>query len=93
MTIVMAVMMTVSLLYVVFGMICVVAWGDNLKPPLVTDLLPSDPVTNPHDAWLGWTVRLAFCVNLFFSFPLILYPAHRVIENYLYHDWPKSKKR
>jgi len=93
MTIVVSVMTTTSLIYIGFGMICIVAWGNLLTLPLITDMLPNDPKLNPHDAWLGWTVRLAFCINLIFSFPLMLYPAHRVIENYLYHDWPKSKKR
>jgi len=76
-----------------FGQICVMAWGQNLKTPLVTDLLPKDKLQNPHDFWVGWTVKIFFCINLIFTFPLVIYPAHRVIENYLYNGWEKSKKR
>ena len=30
---------------------------------------------------------------LCFSYPLVLYPAHIIIESVLYRGWPKSKKR
>lgn len=36
---------------------------------------------------------ILFCFNLLFSYPLVLYPAHIIIENSLYSDWKKSKKR
>ena len=36
---------------------------------------------------------MLFSLNLFFSFPLVLYPAHIVIETILYAGWPKTKKR
>ena len=93
MTIVFSVMITVSAVFLAFGQICAIAWGNEMNKPLVTDMLPSDPKTNPHDAWFGWTIKVLFCINLIFSFPLILFPAHRVIENYIYNDWPKSPKR
>lgn len=34
-----------------------------------------------------------FSLNLVFSYPLVLYPAHVLLENYLYAGWPKSRKR
>ena len=36
---------------------------------------------------------ILFCFNLLFSYPLVLYPAHIIVENSLYADWPKSRKR
>lgn len=38
-------------------------------------------------------MNLLFCLNLVFSYPLQLYPAHIIIENSLYTGWPKSRKR
>ena len=38
-------------------------------------------------------VKILFSLNLVFSFPLVLYPAIMIVENYLYTGWPKSKKR
>lgn len=38
-------------------------------------------------------IIVLFCINLLFSYPLVLYPAHIIVENYLYSTWPKSKKR
>ena len=34
-----------------------------------------------------------FSFNLLFSYPLVLYPAHIVIENIIFHGWPKTKRR
>lgn len=61
------------------------AWGNKIESPLITDLL------RPN--FIGWGIKGLFAINLVFSYPLILYPAHIVVENYLYHSWPKSKKR
>lgn len=36
---------------------------------------------------------ILFSINLIFSFPLVLYPAHKIIEIYLYQGWEKSRKR
>ena len=46
----------------------------------------------PKD-WFGYGVKILFSLNLLFSYPLVLYPAHIVIENILYENWPKSRKR
>ena len=77
---------TVAVLYISFGQFCVIAWGSTLdESPLITDKLPND--------WVGWSIQILFALNLIFSFPLVLYPAHIIVENYLYSSWPKSKKR
>jgi solute carrier family 36 (proton-coupled amino acid transporter) len=36
---------------------------------------------------------LLFALNLVFSYPLVLYPAHIIIENILYAGMPKSRFR
>ena len=40
-----------------------------------------------------YIVKIFFCINLVFSQPLQLYPAHIIIENSIYAGWPKTKKR
>jgi amino acid permease len=82
--------------YMLFGMFCVFAWGGEQidGAGVVTNegitALISDEL--PHN-FVGYTVLVLFSLNLLFSFPLILYPAHKIIETYLYNGWPKSKKR
>lgn len=80
-------------------MFCVVAWGSCPGGPevepcvvgqngiesLITDDLPKDLI--------GFGIKILFSFNLFFSYPLVLYPAHIVVENILYAGWAKSKRR
>jgi len=81
----MVVIFTTMATYVIFGLYCVLSWGDKLTTPLITDMLPSGAVSD--------LVRFLFALNLIFSFPLILYPANLLLENYIYKNWGKSKKR
>lgn len=83
--IVYGVITTCAIIFVGFGMFCVFAWGPALNTPLITDVLPDNNFI--------YIVKFLFCLNLVFSYPLQLYPAHIVIENYLYVGWEKSKKR
>ena len=83
--IVVGVILSCASAFIFFGTFCAFAWGDELNTPLVTDKLPPNMI--------GWTIRLLFCVCLVFSQPLQLYPAHMIIEDYLYSTWPKTPKR
>lgn len=40
-----------------------------------------------------YIIEIMFCLNLVFTYPLMIYPANNVIESYLYKGWPKSRKR
>jgi solute carrier family 36 (proton-coupled amino acid transporter) len=82
---VVAVILTVCVVYVSFGFFCVQAWGTDMKTPLITDMLPN--------GWVTYTILILFSLNLVFSYPLVLYPAHIILENIFYAGWPKSKKR
>merc|ERR1712228_1092874 len=59
--------------------------GEKGIQDLITDNLPRDVI--------GYGIVMLFSLNLFFSFPLVLYPAHIVIETILYSGWEKTKKR
>ena len=80
------VFITVCSLYVVFGLMCVEAFGPELSLPLITSVALPENI-------IGWTVQILFMGNLVFTYPLQLYPAHIIVENYLYSKWPKTKKR
>jgi len=83
--IVVVVIITICIIFVSFGQFCVMAWGEELTTPLITDQLPSE--------WPSWMVKALFAINLIFSFPLVLYPAIMIGDNYLFSGWPKSPKR
>lgn len=87
--VVIAVITFVALLYVSFGTYCVSIWGDKIDA-LVTSNVDHEPSA---PTWLNWTIKILFCMNLLFSYPLVIYPAHIILENILYAGWPKSKKR
>ena len=50
------------------------AWGNSITP------LITDGFENIQQKWIGQVVILLFSLNLLFSYPLTLYPAHLVIE-------------
>lgn len=91
------VVIAVAALYICVGVITLFSYGDGLNfvgPPddkstdkaqIILQQLPLN--------WYTWTVKMLFCLNLIFSYPLALYPVHSVIENILYKGWPKSPKR
>lgn len=38
-------------------------------------------------------IKVLFSLNLIFSYPLVIFPAHIVIEDNVYAGWPKSPRR
>lgn len=42
---------------------------------------------------MGYIVKILFCFNLFFTYPLVVYPANIIVEGYLFGHMPKCKKR
>lgn len=79
------VLLTVMLLYVGFGEFCLFVYGNLIKKPLITENLPPGVVV--------YVIKILFSINLFFTYPLQIYPANTIIEGYLYKDMPKSRKR
>lgn len=71
--------------YVFFGEYCLFAYGYSLTDPIITASLPYSTTT--------YIIEVLFCLNLVFTYPLMIYPANNVIESYLYKGWPKSRKR
>lgn len=83
-----AVCTTVMVSYIAFGEFCYFIYGNALGAPgisIVTQLMGSDVYVR--------ILKVVFCFNLVFTYPLMLHPANIAIEGYLFKGWPKSKKR
>lgn len=92
-TIVAGVIGFVASLYVGFGLFCISVYGDDIMP-IVTDNVFNDGSNfKLFPDWISYCIIGLFCVNLFCTYPLVLYPAHIIIEQVLYRGWPKTKKR
>ena len=77
----------IAIIYVLFSELCIFSYGaSTLTKPLITDSLPPQ-------SWVTWIIKIAFSLNLVFSYPLVIHPANLVLESYLFGSWPKSKKR
>jgi proton-coupled amino acid transporter len=84
--ILMAVLVTVMVSYVGFGWFCYFIYGNQLVDPLITANLPKG---SPF----VWIIKIAFCFNLVFTYPLVIYPANMILESYIFGKMPKSKTR
>jgi len=58
---------------VLFSSLCYYAWGADLTEPVVTEMLPADNL-------FVQIMKLLFCVNLVFSYPLTMVPTFSTIE-------------
>lgn len=85
--IVAAVIAFVGFLYIGFGVYCTLIWRSSIEEIITSQVEKFAP------EGLQYTIIILFCFNLLFSYPLVLYPAHLIVENTLYSTWPKSKKR
>jgi proton-coupled amino acid transporter len=75
----------IFVLYIVFSEFSIFAFGQHSigNNPLITQSMP-------QDSPLVWCIEICFCLNLVFSYPLMMHPANTVIESYLYAGWSKS---
>lgn len=80
----------ITTVYLIFAEYCLFAWyarfEANPDSPLITDYLPEDSV-------FCWILKILFSVQLIISYTLVIYPANMIIENFLFKEWPKSRKR
>jgi solute carrier family 36 (proton-coupled amino acid transporter) len=82
------VLIFIAVMFIAFGELCIFSFGEAAvnASPLITSALPQTSV-------FIWIIEILFCFNLIFSYPLVIYPANMVVESYLFHDWPKTRKR
>ena len=89
----MAVIVSVGVLFITFGIFTSFAWGNQQTTPLITDLLPNYVEKDGNITYFVYIVLFLFSLNLVFSFPLQIYPVEIIVENLLFDGWPKSRKR
>jgi solute carrier family 36 (proton-coupled amino acid transporter) len=68
---------TLTGIYIVFGSICYLAFGDSLMI-IVTEMMPPGLISS--------SVKVLFCVNLIFSYSIIIHPTNAIIEGWLFKD-------
>ena len=75
---------TLCTCYVLFSELCYYAWGSDLTEPVVTEMLPADNT-------FVQIMKLLFCVNLVFSFPLTIVPTFDTLEAWILNKQETSK--
>lgn len=77
----------IAFVYIFFAEYWLFAFGpNNLTKPLITENLPPQSV-------ITWLIKIAFSLNLVFTYPLVIHPANLVLESYFFASWPKTRKR
>lgn len=66
-------LITLCITYIVFSEICYYAWGADLTESVVTEMLPPANIAVQ-------ILKLLFCLNLTFSYPLSIVPTNETIE-------------
>lgn len=65
----------ISIIFLVFGAAGYTAFGEHTQK-LITDNLPDE-------SWMTQTVKVALCLALFFTMPMMMVPVYEVIEQAL----------
>ncbi|MCO5561538.1 hypothetical protein L7F22_015158 [Adiantum nelumboides] len=64
----------ITILYITFGLVGYFAFGENTRD-IITLNLPND--------WSTIVVKVGLCIALTFTFPVMMYPVHELVENKL----------
>ena len=68
---------TLSLLFVAFGEVTVLAFGESLDEPFITQMLPA------HSIGVS-LIKVLFTLNLVASYPITINPTNTIIESYIF---------
>eukprot|EP00250_Pteridium_aquilinum_P011730 c20268_g1_i2 orf=511-1884(+) len=72
-------MACITLLYVMFGLLGYLAFGDDTLDIITLNL---------GSSWKTTVVKVGLCVGLFFTFSVMMYPVHQVMEHRLVKGRP-----
>ena len=84
-TVLLAAMWTLLGVYLFFGLFCYVTFGADVKPIITEMLPPTSPVTI--------SIKILFCFNLIFSYPICISPTNLVLEGFIFGSMRQSKLR
>jgi len=77
---------TLMSFFILFAMICSVAWGSNMDQAIVLQMLPADSVT-------VIIIKFLYSLNLVCSYPITICPANAAIEGWLCGCLKKDKTK
>ena len=72
---------TLCLIYIFFGELTALTWGDTLTEPYLTEMLPAKNV-------FVSVIKVIYTVNLVCSYPITIKPTNEIIESYLFRRSP-----
>lgn len=72
-------------MYICFAELCYYTYGKNLDKPIIMEMMPAD---NP----IIQIVKLAFVVNLVFSYPLTIFITNLILESYTCRRFKKATR-
>jgi len=72
-----AALTTLCTSYIIFSSLCYYAWGTNLNETVVTEMLPAD------DVFIQF-MKLFYCLNLVFSYPLTNMVTHSSVQEFIF---------
>jgi len=78
-------MWTLLGVYLFFGLLCYITFGAGVEPIITEMLPPTSPVT------IG--IKILFCFNLIFSYPICISPTNLVLEGFMFGGMGQSKLR
>jgi len=73
--------LSLTVIYMTFGNLCYLAYGDQTSI-IITEMLPTSVFTS--------IVKILFCFNLVFSYSIIINPTNTIVEGWLFSE-VKSK--
>ena len=76
---------TLVILYIVFSELCYLSWGTEMDKPIVTEMLPGDKT-------YVVVTKFLVCVNLLCSYPIMINPANKIFEKWVFRCKNLKKK-
>ena len=83
--ILLAAIITLTIIYNAFGNLCYITYGNQMNQPLITEMLPADDN-------IVIITKLLFIGNLLCSYALCIYPTNTIIEGWIWNKDDKSDR-
>lgn len=75
---------TLTVVYVIFGTVCYSAYGAGTDT-IITEMMPPTVFTA--------VIKILFCVNLIFSYSIMIHPTNMIIEGWMFSEIKNTQKR
>eukprot|EP00347_Sterkiella_histriomuscorum_P022403 403338616 len=68
---------TLTIVFIIFGNICYLTFGQNLTEPIILSMIPSDNI-------ITILIKIIFCIQLLCSYPICAYLVNTIAESYIF---------